>query len=301
MTIVSRDYWYYTNGAYELKSTTDSNRCTTQMKRNISGPIPPNELYPLVRWIDPDSATWQDAMMASLARHHFNTQNILANYGTGKEVGFILKSKAYWVSVLKKAGIAVVIIAKVCAAVALVVITCYFLFKTWVALGKFPVSERSDIWTLVMIPYYVLVSVALVAISVAISCDWLFEIWVALREFAISESYDRVWIEILGIGSKSDKCGQDELIPEKYENDPVLRENTCPITQSPIRVPCRTPEGQLFEEAELWTWFKTRLDQQIRPICPLTRVPINLNEVHRDIDLSDKIELRLLLLKSKSV
>jgi len=94
------------------------------------------------------------------------------------------------------------------------------------------------------------------------------------------------------------QAAADELIPEEFQNDPVLQEHICPITLLPIRVPMRVrntgpgPAFFYFERAALIAWFTTSGSLT----NPLTRVALTPADIEIDEALHAAITDRLAIL-----
>lgn len=302
MTKVEKNYWYYSNDTYELRETKDPDGRVTSFNRNITGPIPPNELYPIVRGIDPDAPTWQDEIIERLAGEHFNTDNILK--GVPTDWGLTLKGRLKYLTT-KDGIVAVLIPAAKIAVISAIIIgypgiiaRCFPECATFLgmptltsACGIF--GYGINFWTH-MFQYSggVIAFVAGGTILMSISGLMGFDI-LELRSTG-PKTYE-AW--------RADKIEiilrfQENLIPEEYEKDPILAENICPISHRAIRVPCLTRWGIRYEDVFLQTWIVSQRDNRLQPTCPVTRRPINKQDLTIDTALSDKIELRLLLLKS---
>jgi hypothetical protein len=81
-----------------------------------------------------------------------------------------------------------------------------------------------------------------------------------------------------------------ESIPEDLHTDPFFIENTCPITQLPIRHPLRNPiTGMIYEAKAIKQWVRER------GVSPSTLTPLKLEDLQPVPELEEEIERRLRL------
>jgi hypothetical protein len=100
-TTIKEEYFYYENGAYELKQKTMIEENATVAKtekiyRSITGPISRKEVAKMVENIDLNSPDWEEEMKAILGRHQFIVHGI--NSTSQKPESKIGMTKAAYIS-----------------------------------------------------------------------------------------------------------------------------------------------------------------------------------------------------------
>lgn len=244
----------------------------------------------------PGAINWQNQISQKLIRERYNVINIID--GIPQECGLTktayLKSFVCWKT------------AKVVGGLALTFLTPSLLGKFapkfintlgWTPYNGNFVTYSIDKWGTLLynapstaITGVEVIDGIVVTIVVAYASKKLFE---KLNETTGPKGF-RAWkIAKLDIFIQN----KEETIPEVYENDAILHQNICPISMNPIRVPCRSIYNHIFEEAAIKAWLATQIANNQPTTCPLTRQPLNFQNLQIDGPLSDTIELRLLLLK----
>ncbi len=317
-----RTYHYYTNGFYELESVDPGDGTeVVRYQRNFLAPIPPEDLIPLVQegHIDPADHHWREGLIALLNNHHFFTVNISA--GEGTDVGKIKSEYIKEFFTLKT-------VRTVAAATIFTAASFYtpygiarFLPTSWVAKIGLPAIGTSSamryslsIWKKIFPSKLVEATIGMFsAAAIPLSIGFLSKRWQEGSPMDnLKKQITSLSRRVVGTLDYKTWCSQvartafshihDRPIPHQFENDPVLSQNQCPITQTPIRHPCRLPchETHLFELISLDAWFQYCVDNRVDPTCPQCRAPFTReNLVISDQALSDMIELRILLLSSQ--
>ena len=79
-----------------------------------------------------------------------------------------------------------------------------------------------------------------------------------------------------------------ETIPEEFEDDEILSQYTCPITQSPIRHPVIDPtSGTMYERAAIEEWIDHH------HTSPLSRAPLEKDQLVPNREIQERIDNRL--------
>ncbi len=83
-----------------------------------------------------------------------------------------------------------------------------------------------------------------------------------------------------------------EPIPEEFEDDEILKNFICPITQAPMRYPVTAPNDNRgpdhhFERRAILAWLQNHNTH------PITRAPLNENDLRENLEMRAIIEMRL--------
>ncbi len=85
-------------------------------------------------------------------------------------------------------------------------------------------------------------------------------------------------------------------IPSELQEDGELKQLTCSITFAPIRYPCQLRCNHIFEFFAIRDWHEQKRSDGSAITCPSCREIFTEKDLRIDSDLSDQIELRILLL-----
>ncbi|MBN9378080.1 MAG: hypothetical protein BGO14_01145 [Chlamydiales bacterium 38-26] len=315
---VQNVYRNYNNGAYELKKVIktddEGHREIEVVNRSIFGPIPRQELLSIIRSnMHPENADWHQEISNILQQKHFYTRTIITS--SGREVGmrvssYIKSGKFAWnafkTTCYLGVGAAIFFTPSIISS---------RLFKgsksishdendkkiTFSEFIKNHTSYSSQAWWNIMnsdISGNAIVD-GLIGVGVGISIVWAgYKLYSQLMKTIGPLGFEE-WKK-----SKKIIFDNEKTVPEQFENDRFWhdgdgeRSYICPITQQPIRVPCRTPDGRLFEESAIVSWLMTQLNQGRPTTHPLTRAHLNFAQLRFEQDLSDLIELRILFLEA---
>ena len=246
--IVEKNYWYYTNGSYELESTRNNLNAITQVARNITGPCPFEDIRSIVRAggvISPHAVNWQHLISQKLIQSRFRVLNIIA--GAPQECGMttkaFLKSFICWKTVLVVGSIGAV-----------------FLFPGFI--GKFAPGVAKELgWTAYqgnLVTYSIGkwgAAVANVPSTAITGMEIVDGLLVAMTVTYVSKKLFKKLNETIGPKGfrawKADKLdifiqSQEDMIPEVYENDPVLAQKHLSYYHASYCVPCRTIYNHVF-------------------------------------------------------
>lgn len=263
--------------------------------------MPKEEILSMVRNINPNEINWLNNSIERLSNHRFNTKRIIE--GVPEECGVTtaayLKSFLNWKTVSKCVSIGgPTIITALSPGLLAKYMPKVAQILNWPAIEQSTSVIRYSYnrWNSLLSPTTSsittrpLLSIGQTLVIAKIS-QCVFE---KLNECCGPKNF-RAWkAEKMNIFIQS----KEDLIPERHEDDRVLSANICPITNLPIRIPCRTKHS-LFEESAIKSWLIQQGANNLQPNCPLTREPLTFQDLNIDYNLSDQIEIRLLLLNSK--
>lgn len=85
-----------------------------------------------------------------------------------------------------------------------------------------------------------------------------------------------------------EKLREFSSISDQYYEDPVLKEFICPLTLAPIRFPCTTPLGFVYECEIILSWLDNG-----NAVYPGRRTPLKVEDLSFDGDLYIKIKNRI--------
>ncbi len=320
-----RNYYYYSNGYYELQSVDPGNgEVVVNYQRNFLTPIPPEDLIPLVQQghIDPAAPDWQDRLAEHLHNHQFFTAHILNNQGT--DVGKIAQEyfKEYFtLENLGKASLRVVLLAASFYIPTGIARFCPVSLSSIFSLPPIgtPLGIKSatiyslNAWRRVFAPIAtgaVIKKISIGAATVITSDKLLSAILpydsayhrakrrvLSCAESAIGIIDFNIWRSQVAVNAFSHLA--DRPVPHQFENDLILAQNQCPIAATPMRHPCRLPCNHLFELVLIRAWHDQCTENRVPPTCPLCRAPFVEADLIINSALSDRIELRILLLSSQ--
>lgn len=74
----------------------------------------------------------------------------------------------------------------------------------------------------------------------------------------------------------------------EYCDDPILSQYKCPLSMAPIRFPCTTPLGKIYECETILSWLDNGNN-----FYPGTRIPLKVEDLSFDGDLYIKIKDRI--------
>jgi hypothetical protein len=315
MTISTvKNYYAYNNGAYEIKdSTTVSDNSpiakTEKISRKITGPIPREELAKLVEHIDLNDNKWQEKMHEVLSKEQFIVEGIHADFPANSvhEMGMTktayVKSYFTWKT------------ASVVAASA-------FTFFVPSMLAKYVPDAAS---ALQLPPFkeedgFVSYSAQTWAKGIGYAAENLQKHTDKIPSYIKSPVVS--YLGYKGLESLVEKAIQypaidyktwtalnlqkylqeiySQMIPEQYQNDPVLNEVKSPEglpIRSPFKIDNAQELGKIYEEHVLKNILNNQQKNTKKLCCPSDgKTEIKIEDVQRDSKLADRIELRLLLL-----
>jgi hypothetical protein len=314
-TNIDKSYYAYSNGVYELKTITKTSENmpvakTEIVSRRITGPIPRKEIAKWVEHIDLNSPNWQKEMQEALSKEQFIVEGINADVqlNPAQEVGMTKTAylRSYFTLNTASAAAASVltffspaIIAKYCPAVATHLhLSPYeenknmalYSANAWAEGANF-ISDKvrketakiPDFIKTPILSYVGYKGLESLVEKVIQYPATDYKTWTALNlQKFLQEVYPR-------------------MIPENYQNDPVLKEVKSPDGSSLIRSPFKIDNpvefGAIYEEHVLKNILSNQERVRKKIFCPRDgTTEIKLADVHRDEQLSDRIELRLLLL-----
>ncbi|MCB1118847.1 MAG: hypothetical protein KDK65_02685 [Chlamydiia bacterium] len=314
-------YWNpYSNGAEEVKQMPGE---TSVRKRNIYGPIPRTDVIAIVKGsspIDPNDSEdgWQAKVISRLAAEHFNTTNI--NEG----VPFNTKAPGWGQWLWSKATLQNTLVAGAAATTviggAVVILYGPALLKKFGSqtaenadfkiketdagpsiVGETVMSVSQEKWQDKAVKFttdnaHYILGIGLIAAG-------SFALYARASQEIEEESFSRWQERLINEVVKKPKPGEESgRIPERFEDDPVLSANTCPITLAPIRHPYKSTEARcthIFEQFAIKDWCLKQIARAEDPSCPLCSRALDLTKMEIVKPLSDTIELRLLLLESQ--
>lgn len=270
----AKAYWYYPNDVYELRSETDVAGVVTPQARSILGPCPRKQVIEIAQGealIDPMAPAWQETMMARLQAAQFETAGINTapnNPEMGKTVSSYFQDVESWKIMTKDA----------------------------LKIGVVAVTALVPVATLVG---SVVMGIAGAGAGASLY-DSFFKNIVYMEHF---KEWSRRQVMILTTRNASPFADLMATHPGLYkmiEEDPILgaEGNICSITQEPIRYPVRTPAGHLFEERAIRAWLEHLRIHELPLTDPVDDTPLHLADLTFDVELSDRIELRLLTLEA---
>lgn len=85
-------------------------------------------------------------------------------------------------------------------------------------------------------------------------------------------------------------------IPEEYVKDPLLSRHICPLTTAPVRFPCRTPFGDVYECEAILSWLENG-----NKTDPKTQKTLKIDDLYFDGDLYVEIKNRMLILQKSAI
>ncbi len=309
-SIINQNCYYYSNGSYERKNATFLEENSTVAKtanfpRSIHGPIPREELRKLVEHIDLDSPDWEKEIKEALANQQFvvdgiNSESEQQPNQIGMTKQSYIQSYCNWTT----------------ASTTAMLLTTFFtpaIIKKYLpgvseALRLPSYQENQNI-----VSYSGMVwknsinhlSTQLTeAVPAYISAPALSYIGYKGLEALITSVVQypatdyRTWTA-LNLQKYLEQV-YPKLIPEQYQKDSVFCKITSPDGR-PIRSPfyIDKPEemGRLYEEHVLKNILNNQQKLNGKLVCPADgKTEIELGNMKRDNALSDRIELRLLLL-----
>ncbi len=316
-TNVNKSYYVYNNGAYELQHATTIPENSKIAKsetflRRITGPIPREDVCRLVEHINLDSSNWEEQMKKVLSEHGFIVTGINSELpiqgNSNPELGMTVSSyvKSYFngwtllgIAASASLFLAPGLTAKYFQPIAVQLklpdydeaaenIASYSA-KAWIGGGTALIDKAKTVTdkiptvitgpALSYIGYKGLEALVTKAIEYP-ATDY--KTWTALNlQKFLKEVYP-------------------QMIPVQYANDPVLNE-----VKSPDGTPVRSPFiiendvefGRVYEEHVLKNILSNQERTCKKLFCPKNgTTEIRPTDFKRDEKLSDKIELRLLLL-----
>lgn len=315
---IKKEYYVYSNGVNELKSITQVPENGTIAKteavlRSITGPVPREDLYKLVQQIPLQDPNWQAQMEEILSQQQFVVKGIHANFPLtpapelSMGISGYVKSYFNW----KTAGIAA---ASACAFVAPSLVASYSpKLAEWLHL---PAPEATDDKKGILMysweawkngAQYIADTIQIQTEAIPVSIKTPVCTYLGYRglETLVQKAIEypatdyKTWTAL-----NLQKYLQDvypEIIPSNYQTDAVLQEVKSPDgipVRSPFRIDHEKELGRIYEEHVLKKilFEQTRLNNG-KMFCPVDgTTPLESTSYLRDEALSDRIELRLLLL-----
>ncbi len=311
--IINNEYYSYSNGSYEQRQATFLEENATVAKtinysRSIHGPIPRDELRKLVEHIDLGSPTWEEEMKKVLADQQFVVNSINANSEHEQnQMGMTTKSYLETYFNWKAVGLTATAMATFFAPA---IIKDYFpgisealrlpskeenqnavsysgmAWRDGIKYASAQLTQLKD-----AVPSYITTP----ALSY-FGYKGLEEFVTRTIQYPATDY--RTWAA-LNLQKYLEHV-YPKLIPEQYQNDPILSKIVSPDGR-PIRSPffIDRPEeiNRLYEEHVLKNILNNQKKLTSKLTCPIDgKTEIQPSDIKRDELLSDRIELRLLLL-----
>jgi hypothetical protein len=315
-TVINHEYYYYSNGSYERKKTNyiEENSQVAKVEnttRSIHGPIPREELTKFVEHIDPNSPTWEEEAKRALIDQQFVAVSINSHAEKqqnqmGMTTTSYLRSFFNWKTAL-------VTTATVTTFFAPIIIKKYFpwLSQTFqlpaIEHNQSAVSYSANTWAKGIEAASTQANIAAQKVPTYISTPVLTYLGYKGLEALVTKviSYPatdyRTWTA-LNLQQYLTQV-YPKLIPEEYQNDPVLK--TCTdadghLIRSPFYINNAAEINKIYEEHVLKNLLNNQKSLLGKYVAPSDgKTEIKPEEIKRNEALSDRVELRLLVLDAQ--
>lgn len=320
MSVVNKSYYNYSNGSYELKQYDEIPEAAASAKteiisRSMLGPIPREDVAQLVEHIDLKSPTWEKEMKAVLGQHQFVVVGINSHIEAKQEIGM---SKMTYAQTYLNWKTAVSVFTSAALFISPGIVQNYFPNAAeYLGLPEWNndqniISYSTDAWgkkiqdagarlTKFQESMPQLVSAVSAAAFSYVGYQGLESLVTKAIQYPATDY--KTWSAL----NMKDFLAivHPKMIPNEYKEDPVLKGIVSPtgdIIRSPFMITNAQEFGNIYEEHVLKNILNHQQTFTGKLVCPSdSNTPIQSSDVKRNEELSDRIELRLLLLDAHTL